>query len=355
MSSHTILECDFSNIVFPKSKSNRHGIPASLMRNFAVFKRSEMTWGYFPTTFFEIRQRVPPSDDIIAHVGDIFLDISTNPISVYQNTSTGWTSCWSVTPTSTGSSKKEFLKLPHPHFKDRFLWSAKALDNEEKILSYITQEELDSRGGTEEQKQDFLREDLKAFLPITTAKTFVARRNSKADPRDTCLDSLDSSSSSLTMDAGNDSDTMYVEKDLCDDDDSGDSDSDDSDDGDGDDEDFSAEVVSGGESVDKANEEGSTSYKIAEITELAKTILEQVLDISYMTSSLVKCPASGDGFFLTQPSTLEGFSTSSSSTSYPSPKSESDSIHSLLSRLTAAIEKDSKERKEHLTKINNCG
>lgn len=355
MSSHIILEDDCTlSSVGPRSKNNRILSP-SITRYFVV-PRATGGHNYIPpntsVSFWEIRQRVPPSDDIIAHAGDTYLDISTDPVGVYQNTSTGWISCWSESATS---SKKEFIKLPHPRFKDRFLWTTKSSCNEDIWISYITQEELNStRGGTEEDKQDCLLKDIDTFRPITTAHMLVARRNSKANSQDTSLDSLDSNSSSLTI--GNDSDSMYVEEERDNGDGDGDEDEDDDDDdgdGSGDDEELSTEVVSGGDSVDKANKD-SASCKIAEIAELAQTILEEVVDISSMTLNLVKYPASGNGDSSTQPFASNGppgIFPSSSSTSYVPPKFESDSIHSLLSRLTATIDK---ERQEHIMKINNC-
>ena len=336
----------------PTSKSN---FALSLLsRYFYAFEEGASRNFPFSKTaiwYWEIRQLGPPSDDITANPSDILLDISTDPVGVYQKTSTGWTSCWSQPP----RSKKEFLKLPHTRVKDHFLWSTKPSYSAEKMMSYITQEELDFRGGTDKDKQDFLLEDLKTFQPITTAKTIIARRDSKVvlqTGKDARLNCLVSSSSSSTIDAGYDSDDLivYSDEDLCDDDD-----------GDGKDSDMtilSGEVVSGGDSVDMANEDSATtSCKIAEIAEvadLAQTILEQVTEISSMTSSLTKCPSSGNMYDSSTLSTSDeppGNFPSSSSTSYPPQKFESDSIHSLLSRLTAAIEK---ERKEHLTKINNC-
>ena len=387
MSSHTILQDEVraNQFLCPKSKSNSVSVFSFAMRHFTVpaERAGEPTYSNTNINFWEIRRGFPPSDDIIAHVGDIYLDISTNPVGVYQNTSTEWVSCWSDSEST--SSKKEFLKLQHPLYKDHFIWTTANNQSNPStgiILSYITQQELNSRGGTEKHKQVFLRKDLNTFRSITTAETYVARKNSKAalqTGEDACLDSLDSldSSSSSTMDAGNDSDSMYVEKDMCEDgdedgdgdddgdedgdgdedevgDDDGDGDEDgdhgdvdvdEDDEGDGDDDDKTAEVVSGSDSVDKANKDAACC-ETAEVAELAKTILEEVRDISSTISSLFKNPASGS---VPVP---PGISPSSSSTSfYPLPKFESDSIHSLLSRLTAAIEK---ERNEHLTKINNC-
>ena len=226
-----------------------------------------------------------------------------------------------------------------------YIWTASQSDysscfSSDIIMSYITQQELNSRGGTEKQKQVFLNMDLNTFRSITTARTFVAR-NSKAalQSGDAWLESRDSldSSSSSTMDAGNDSDSTYAEKYLR-------KDGDGDEDGDGDDKD--AEAVSGSDSDDKANKDPACC-ETAELAELEKTILEEFIDIASMISSLFKKdPASG--------SAPPGNLPSSSSTSlYPPPKFESDSIHSLLSRLTAAIEKEL-ERREHLTKINNC-
>ena len=65
-----------------------------------------------------------------------------------------------------------------------YIWTASQSDYSSRfssdiIMSYITQQELNSRGGTEKQKQVFLNMDLNTFRSITTARTFVAR-NSKA-------------------------------------------------------------------------------------------------------------------------------------------------------------------------------
>lgn len=189
---------------------------------------------------WEIRDRGPPSDDINASVGDIYVDKSTVPVGVYQNTSTGWTSCWSEHP-------REFIKIPHPRLKNRFLWTTESSYNLETriTLSYITSDELKSRGGTEKDKQVYLLQDLKTlFSPITTVKTLAAVQAEKDAW-------LDSSSSSSTTDTESDLDGMSVEEDLCNDGD---------DEGDDKGTDITllfaeAESESGGNSVDKANEE----------------------------------------------------------------------------------------------------
>ena len=124
--------------------------------------------------FWEIRQHSPPPEDLRnIHAGDIYLDLSTVPIGVYQRNATGWTSCWFEPQ----ASKKFFRRLPHPRFKDRFLWTTQCAFSNEIALSYITVEELNSRGGTETDKQVCLLEDIKIFRPsITTAETLIARR-----------------------------------------------------------------------------------------------------------------------------------------------------------------------------------
>jgi hypothetical protein len=275
-----------------------------------------------PVWFWEIRERGPPSDDITANAGDIYLDISTVPIDVYQKTPTGWTSCWSE-PLCFESQRK-FSMLPHPRFMDHFLWTTVANDSSSAgiTLSYITHEELNSRGGTENDKQLYLLQDLKTLHPsITTAKTFklAAQREALQAKQNTWLDSCSSSS---TMGAGNDSDCMYVEEeDLCDD-------------GDHDDEGtdktiLSAEVESmlGSEPVDTANE-GSVCCKI-KTAELTQSVSKEVEEIfSDPDSSTV----------------------TSLSTSNPPPKFESDYIP-LLSRLNRSIEM---ERKENFAQISNC-
>ena len=467
MSSHTILDSkdsrssagQFQYTLATQAPRSLKGtrLLSAIIRTFTVFK--ETAWTPQPAnpsttvSFWDIRHLGPPSDDIVAHVGDIYLDISTIPVGVYQNTSTEWTSCWSELP----NSKKKFLKLPHPHFKDVFLWTTKNGYSQNILLSYITQAELDfSRGGTEKDKQACILEDLDTFRPITTAQMLVARRADRRQARkDARLNYLDSSSKSSTMDTENGSDTMNVEEGLCDkgdddeDHDSGDDEDGGNDEEDGDDEEdgktlSSGEVAWGSDSVDKANN-GYSSDEIEDITVLAQMILGEVKEISSMISTLVKCSASGTssakfgnsstqmstesnepprnfsssaktlrsgevewgidfvnkansyssdeieditvlaeiilgevkkissmtstlvkssasgsgsaklGNSSTQTSTESNESPgnfqSSSSTSYPPPKFESDSIHSLLSRLTAAIEKD---RKAHLTKIDNC-
>jgi hypothetical protein len=99
---------------------------------------------------------------------------------------------------------------------------------------------------------------------------------------------------------------------------------------------LSAEVVSGSRSsVDKANDD-LDSCKVAKIAELAQTILEEVREIFSVTYST----GAGNVYFgdsSTQLSTSNEppglFPSSSLSTSYPPPKFESDSVHSLLSRL----------------------
>lgn len=219
-------------------------------------------------------------------------------------------------------SKKEFFKLPHPRFKNHFLWTTKKDYNVdwEILVPYITLEELNPRGGSEKDKQVYLLQDLEAINPpITTAKTLVARRKAAAW--------LDSSftSSSPTTEAESDSDGMSVEEDLCED---------------GDDEGtdmtiLSAEVenVSGSDSVDRANEDSAWVEGIAPLTQ---SILKGVRKVtSDKPVTLVEYPV---------------YSSTPPSTSYPPPELEFDSIHSLLSRLTAAIEK---ERKEHFTEMNN--
>jgi hypothetical protein len=353
MSSHSILADDCSNTgsVPPRTKSSGKFLsPGPIIRNFYILKNEEGAgelgpfplYGYFSTVcFWEIRQHGPPSDNIIAHAGDIYLDISTAPIGVYQNTSTGWISCWSelTNPSSKTPSRKEFkfFKLPHPRFKSRFLWTTKTIFTGEVVLSYITHEELNRRGGTEEDKQVYLLLDLQTFYPITTAETFVARKDAALQVhvqvaaalqagKDTRLEILDSGSSSSAMDAGNESesDSMYVEEDLCDDEGN-----------DSEDTEVESMPVSGGDSAQVGNaNEDSACCKI-EIAELAQSILEEVEKISSasMNSSSVKHPVSGD-------------SSTPSSTSNPS-----ESIRSLLSRLTAVTEK---ERKGYVTEINNC-
>ena len=91
---------------------------------------------------------------------------------------------------------------------------------------------------------------------------------------------------------------------------------------------LSAEVESesGDDSVDKANEE----------------IAQQSTSKEVFSNKLVT---------LGKHSVYFGESSTPPSTSSRPPELESDSIRSLLSRLTAAIEK---ERKEHLTETNNC-
>ena len=113
--------------------------------------------------FWEIRQCGPPSEDIIAHAGDIYLDMSTVPIDVYQNASTGWTLCWSE-PSCV--LNRIFLKLPHPYYKDRFLWTTETTSKGEILLSYISLEELNSRCEIEEIKQAYLLRDFIDFSPI---------------------------------------------------------------------------------------------------------------------------------------------------------------------------------------------
>ena len=90
MSSHTILQ-DADRFLSPRSK-NYYSAVSSIRRDFRVFEERVGFFSYYNShyiDFWEIRERLPPSDDIIAHVGDIYLDTSTNPVGVYQNTSTG--------------------------------------------------------------------------------------------------------------------------------------------------------------------------------------------------------------------------------------------------------------------------
>ena len=347
----------------PPPTSKRNFLLLLSARSFVVYKNEthERTGKsgvryYYPIAstvwFWEIRQCGPPSDDIIAHAGDIYLDISTVPVGVYQNTSAGWTSCWSEPPINP-LLKNKFLKLPHPNFKDRFLWTTKPNLNSSTskggiLLSYISPEELNSRGGTEEDKQLYLLLDLRTFNPsITTAETLVARREAALQAgKGSWLDILDSTSSSLTRDTGNDSDSdMYVEKkDLIDDEEDDEDDEDDEEDEEDDYTDKTILSASTNHSVDKLEAIENTSCGgIADIAEVAQSILKEVKKISSATLPVVKYPASGNVY--------SGDSSTSPSSSNPPPKLESDSIQLLLSRLTAAIER---ERKEHLTEIDNC-
>lgn len=275
----------------------------SFLRNFLATNTSNYSTNVW---FWEIRQRGPPPEDLMANTGDIYLDTSTVPLDVYQKTTTGWTLCWSELP---GLNKKEFSKLPHPCFKNYFLWTAQNIESEIS-LSYITLENLNCRGGTEIDQQFCLLEDLKTFYPsITTAETLIARRDAALHAKN------GSSLSPIVPGVGNGSDSMSMEEDLFDEDDDLDTDETNSN-------------VPDDDFVDNMVVEDSGR----KFTMLGSPSLAAEGSVHYESIS----PVQGSG--------------SCSSTSY-SLGLESESISSIILQLTRAIDK---ERKQHATETDKC-
>lgn len=85
----------------PVRPTSKNQLLSPLVRYFKVFVNKERggEFGLSSSSstsvwFWDIRERGPPSDDIVANAGDIYIDTLAVPIDVYQkNTSTGWTSC----------------------------------------------------------------------------------------------------------------------------------------------------------------------------------------------------------------------------------------------------------------------